>query len=211
MEISKNPGIYKIINLINNKIYIGSTKNLYYRWFYGHLKMMRKNKHANKHLQSSFNKYGESNFQFEIIEELINDRTILLEREQYYLDFFKSYDKSIGYNKDVLAKSSLGLKRSAESKLKMRLAKLGTTCSDEHKLNVSKALKNSAWLLNKFGKENPFSIPVIQYDLNMNFIKRWECAAEAKRELKFKNGHINSCCNGLRKTANKFIWKYENK
>jgi len=59
-------GIYKIINIINDKFYIGSSKNLNRRKI-DHFKLLRKNKHNNKKLQNSFNKYGEDNFIFEIL------------------------------------------------------------------------------------------------------------------------------------------------
>lgn len=54
-------GIYKIINLKNNKIYFGSSNNLYKRSA-DHFSALRKGKHENKHLQSAFNKYGEDSF-----------------------------------------------------------------------------------------------------------------------------------------------------
>ena len=62
-------GIYQIKNLINNKIYIGSTINLKQR-FNDHKKLLRHNKHPNNHLQSSWIKHGESNFVFELIEQV---------------------------------------------------------------------------------------------------------------------------------------------
>ena len=49
---------------------------------------------------------------------------------------------------------------------------------------------------------------VNQYDLNGNFIKTWSNIALAQRELKIC--HISDCCNGKRKTAGKYIWKYTN-
>ncbi len=73
-------GIYKITNIINNKIYIGSSKNIYYRGK-GHLSDCRKNKKQNPILQNAFNKYGEDNFITEILEETTN----LLEREEYWI------------------------------------------------------------------------------------------------------------------------------
>ena len=76
-------GIYRIKNLINNKIYIGSTKNIKARWA-KHKTLLKHNKHQNIHLQKSWNKYGESAFIFEIIEECEIDN--LLNREQFFID-----------------------------------------------------------------------------------------------------------------------------
>ena len=81
-------GIYKIINLVNGKFYIGSSKNLMKRWG-DHLYRLRNNKHLNKHLQNAYNKYGESSFAFVIIESnnTWNEKE-LREKEQEYLDYY---------------------------------------------------------------------------------------------------------------------------
>lgn len=89
-------GIYKITNATNGKFYIGSTNNLRKRKR-EHFGALRKGKHVNNHLQRSFNKHGEGNFKFEIIE-IITDISTLLAVEQKYLDELKSYDMTIGYN-----------------------------------------------------------------------------------------------------------------
>lgn len=76
-------GIYRIKNSINNKIYIGSTKNIEARWA-KHKALLRHNKHQNAHLQNAWNKYGENAFIFEVIEECkIED---LINREQFFID-----------------------------------------------------------------------------------------------------------------------------
>ena len=76
-------GIYCIKNKINKKKYIGSSKNISYR--YGrHFSNLRRNKHKNKHLQNAVNKYGIENFSFEIIEIVKNNNLII--REQFYIN-----------------------------------------------------------------------------------------------------------------------------
>jgi group I intron endonuclease len=70
-------GIYQIKNLKNNKIYIGSSKNIKER-FLQHKYNLKNNKHCNPILQNSWNKYGEENFEF-IIIEIINN-TLLIEK-----------------------------------------------------------------------------------------------------------------------------------
>lgn len=100
----KISGIYKITNTINNKFYIGSSNNIKKRWN-RHKMDLRNNKHKNTLLQNSYNKYGVDVFLFEIIE-IISEYNMLLEREQYYLDKYKSYNKNIGFN--INTKSSGG-------------------------------------------------------------------------------------------------------
>jgi len=76
-------GIYQIRNLINNKIYVGSAKDLSHRRRC-HFSMLLHNKHSNKHLQSAYNMYGKENLVF---EELITcDPSMCLWYEQQFLD-----------------------------------------------------------------------------------------------------------------------------
>lgn len=80
-------GIYIIRNLINDKIYIGSSADVNKR-IVTHKSRLNLNKHHSIILQRAYNKYGSENFVFEIFE-YIEDKTKLLEREQNWLDFFK--------------------------------------------------------------------------------------------------------------------------
>jgi len=116
-------GVYQIINTTNNKIYVGSSINLKQR-FNDHKKLLRHNKHPNNHLQSSWNKYGENNFKFKIIEFVVNEN--LLIKEQFYIDLFSSYDRKIGYNLSKIAGSTIGYRFSEESKVKMSNSKINT-------------------------------------------------------------------------------------
>lgn len=81
---SNEGGIYKIINLKNGKVYIGSTQNFKQR-AYDHNKHLKNNTHYNKHLQASFNKYGEDVFVFEVIEVKNEEIKVLRILEQKYL------------------------------------------------------------------------------------------------------------------------------
>lgn len=67
--------IYQIRNKINNKIYIGSTNNVRKRWN-NHRSKLNNNIHENQYLQKAWNKYGEINFQFSIIEEVEDSNRI---------------------------------------------------------------------------------------------------------------------------------------
>ncbi len=87
--------IYKITNLINNKIYIGQTvKTLEQRWK-EHLKSAKNNDH--KHLYQSINYYGKNNFKIEIIDQA-NSIDELNSKEKYWINYYKSLDPNIGYN-----------------------------------------------------------------------------------------------------------------
>ena len=136
-------GIYQIRNRINDKIYIGSSVDIRKRWFY-HKRDLKNNNHDSRHLQSSWNMYGENNFSFEIIE-VIEDITTLISREQYWIDKCMCFSDSIGYNICRKAGSSLGRKHSKETCLKISKAKKGVPYlfhhSQERKNQISEALK----------------------------------------------------------------------
>jgi group I intron endonuclease len=88
-------GIYKIKNIKNDKIYIGSSINLENRE-YKHFWMLNKNIHDNNHLQNSFNKFGKDCFNFEIVEICNFDE--LIDKENLYITKYKSNIVEYGYN-----------------------------------------------------------------------------------------------------------------
>ena len=86
----KKCGIYKITNLVNNYFYVGSSVNIGSR-FSNHRSTLRHNRHINPKLQNAWNKYGENNFEFKIIE--ICDPSKVYQIEQKYLNKIqKSYN-----------------------------------------------------------------------------------------------------------------------
>lgn len=89
-------GVYKITCLLNDKIYIGSSKNILRR-FSQHKNFLKKGGHHNYYLQEDWDKYGEENFKFEILEECKEGERYIL--EQKYLDLLRPFwYTDIGYN-----------------------------------------------------------------------------------------------------------------
>jgi group I intron endonuclease len=115
-------GVYKISCLRNNKIYIGSTQNIIKRSLV-HFRTLRDNKHRNKHLQNAFNLYGWTKFTIAILEICSIDS--LKDREQYWIDYYKAYDRNFGFNQTKASNSPLGYKHTIEAKQKMSKAKKG--------------------------------------------------------------------------------------
>ena len=107
-------GIYAIRNKVNGKIYVGSAKHIQKRWLL-HKHHLNNDKHHSTKLQRSWNKHGKEVFEFGIIE--ICAPIYLIEREQYWLDYFNVVEE--GYNHHPLARSALGTKRSEECKRRM--------------------------------------------------------------------------------------------
>lgn len=82
-------GIYRIKNLINNKCYYGSSKEIEKRWS-RHENELNKNKHHNIYLQRAWNKYGKTNFSFEVVETCKIKELLVF--EQKYLDTKPEYN-----------------------------------------------------------------------------------------------------------------------
>lgn len=88
-------GIYTITNVINNKRYIGQSRNIKIRWRH-HINSLNKNKHENQYLQHSYNKYGNKAFNFSILELCSKDK--LNERENFYIHKYNTYKPECGFN-----------------------------------------------------------------------------------------------------------------
>jgi group I intron endonuclease len=82
-KLKNKVGIYSFLNLTNGKRYVGSSSNLYNR-LHEHLHNLRYNKSHNKHFQSAWNKYGEDNFIYNILEFCNPEDQF--EREQHYIN-----------------------------------------------------------------------------------------------------------------------------
>lgn len=88
-------GIYAILNIKNNKIYIGQSKNVKAR-INRHKSELKHNKHKNIYLQREINKYGFENFEFNIIEYCNVEE--LDEKEKNYIKQYNSTDNQFGFN-----------------------------------------------------------------------------------------------------------------
>ena len=160
-------GIYRIINLINNRIYIGSA-TLFRKRAADHARQLKAQKHCNQFLQRDYNSCGGESFKFDILE-LVEDKNQLLIREQFYIDIYFP-DKGNCYNLCSIAGSAKGRKLSEETKLKISAGLKGNKnslgykhdkydnahkhkpCSAETKEKLSKAAtgrKHSALAISK--------------------------------------------------------------
>lgn len=92
-------GVYKITNIKNNKIYIGSTNLSFMVRWNKHRSALKRNKHHSIHLQNAWNKYGESCFKFDIILKMDKfSRDDILDKEEVIIKSLKSYLPQYGYN-----------------------------------------------------------------------------------------------------------------
>lgn len=186
----RSSGVYQILSLANGKCYIGSAINISKRIFGGHhLADLRKGKHKNTHLQRHYNKYGELDLQFVILELVrpLPDETIvefgsrLLAREQYYMDLYNATNRERGFNSCPVAGSWLGNHHTPESKQKIRTgliarrkeisesqkAFLQTDAGIKHRKETSKRMSS---------KDNPVNDPEVVKKISQASTLLWQDA-----------------------------------
>lgn len=202
--------VYLIKNTVNNKVYVGQTINSLTQRMHGHIADSKRGKDTK--MSRALKKYGENNF---IFGELVrcNNTDELNEMELYFISKYKSTEDSYGYNLRIGGES--GFKVSEETKIKISIASKraaqkardnggywlsGKKYSEERKAYLSKILSSEL---------NPKNRPVLMYDKEGNFIKRFHSARESARCLGKGSGNIINCCNNKLKSAYGYKWIYE--
>lgn len=123
--------IYKIINLVNDKFYVGSTTNQKVR-FRQHRKLLRGDRHHCKHLQAAWNKYGEEKFVFRVVEALLDgDDLLVAENRWLSVHVGQPYCYNVGANAEAPWRGVYGADN----------PKFGRSVPPEQKAQISKTLK----------------------------------------------------------------------
>lgn len=148
-------GVYEIVNIITNERYIGSASRVgksnslsgFYVRFDKHKLLLKNNKHYNIHLQRAYNKYGENNFNFNVLSICPPEYCIKL--EQWFLDNLKPE-----YNIRKIADSNKGIKFTAEHKEKLSKSiknSLKNKVDNSYRKRIGETLK-----ITKLNKKNPY-------------------------------------------------------
>lgn len=225
-------GIYKITNLVNGKVYIGQSQDIYNRW-YDHKKDSRKKK-TNIALYRAFNKYGIENFSFEIIEKCSLEE--LDDKEIYYIMKYHSYinlEDSNGYNMTIggaLCHTHVG--NDDQGKMvyqydidgnfiaqhrNQQKAANSVGCKDstaiKNALNRNGLCGGYQWRCEYFDKIEPFEKKykrkkVYQYSINGDFIQEFENTTEASLYIGCTQSLIELCCEEKCKTGKNYRWSY---
>jgi group I intron endonuclease len=187
LQSFKLSGVYMIKNLLNNKIYVGSTKMTFKRRYSEHFRKLSSGNHHNMYLSNSVKKYGIENFEFSIIEIIDKSSlTYIRERESFFIKHFNTI--KCGYNISDVTSSPPSNKEIKE--------KISNTLKEKYKTDNSfkeRLLKNS----NKFigvpswnkglicnnisvARKNMFD-DIEVYDLNMNFFRKFDNPLEIEK------------------------------
>lgn len=156
-NIYERIGIYGIRNIVNNNIYIGKTgMNFGDRWD-SHRSLLNNNKHDNPHLQNAWNKYGQDQFEFIVIEDCCVE--LLDEREQYYIKLYKDLNLAYNIHDGGNEGCNLGKHLSEETKRKIgeknKINSFGKKASQKTKDKMSCSHKGKKYKdMSEKGKEN---------------------------------------------------------
>lgn len=122
IDLAGRSGIYRILNIISGRSYIGQAGNLYFR-FHSHRRALAKYWHPNKCIDYALKKHGQLAFVFGVLEFCQLDELDV--KEQCWMNYFGINNL---YNLEPNAGSSRGFKRgplSEEHKRKLSAANLG--------------------------------------------------------------------------------------
>lgn len=207
--------IYKIINDVNDKIYIGQTINTIEYRFKCHINEANQTIHQSKfHLALS--KIGAEHFKIELIEECPNEE--LNDREEYWIKFYDSVNQGynttwggsygLHYNRDeILELWAQGLNiQKISNKLGIDRGLLGQILKQlnitEKEIDARRYIASQTQIKNR---------SVYQIDIKTGkIIKQWDKISDAERQLNISHSIIINCCNlkPQAKTAGGFAWRY---
>lgn len=202
--------IYKIQNNVNDKCYVGRTKNFKER--------IKEHKKKRSYMYPFFEEFGINNFSFEILEET-DDINKLYELEKKYIKELNSLVPN-GYNRSKGGKSTLGFKHSDKTKMIISRKKKGTMKGSKnpyfgrsHSEETRNKMK-AAWerrevteqmLLNcRIGTEK-VKKPVICIETSEEF----DCVQSAANKYSVAATNISRACRNSNRTAAKLHWKYK--
>lgn len=135
-DVPTSSGVYMIRNLMTNQKYIGSAINVRKRCR-SHKRELIKNIHGNSELQDNWDKYSPKDFKFELIQNCPEEK--LREREQYYINFYKTSNIELGFN--IYPAEMEGMKIPDKVKQKISIATKKAMAKPEVKERLSIAQK----------------------------------------------------------------------
>jgi group I intron endonuclease len=141
--------IYRIVNVVNDNLYIGSAVNpRRRRW--EHWSSLKKGTHHCSALQAAWNEYGEDAFEFEIVQEVPDDKDLLLIEDTYLLQHAgrqHCYNTAVSTQQSSAALPEVREKISSSLKEKYRsgefVPRLGKRHGDETRALISKKVRRA--------------------------------------------------------------------
>ena len=132
-------GIYKIMNVVSGRVYVGSSYDIAYR-FRKHRERLNGGYHSSLRFQASWDKHGSAAFTFTILE-VVAQRSDLHVREQHWIDTLDATNPDHGLNVRGTVEGTLGFVHTPEAVEKIRAAGTGRKHTTEAKAKMSAARK----------------------------------------------------------------------
>ena len=210
--------IYKIINDINDKIYVGKTDSTIERRFKQHCADCTRRNEENRPLYRAMNKYGIEHFSIHLIEECADEEASV--REQYWISFYNGYTE--GYNatlggdgksyidvSELLELWSLGKSIKEISEITHHDKGWISILLKENGIN-SKDIADRSKIKKQIQMLSKETDAVLQVFPSTREAARW--LIESKGLAKSSEGgystHISEVCNGKRKSCSGYKWRY---
>lgn len=213
--------IYEIKLKKSNRKYIGYSKNVEGRWI-EHKRDLRNNKHHSQYLQRAWNKYGEEDFIFTIVEKYLSIEEAT-EREKYLIENNKGGFNiaSGGTGGNTRAKMTKQQQQAYSKKLSEAQTRRYSNPAERQKINVfanlsqeQREVRLKVWSEAKKGPKNSnfkHSQQVQQIDKKTGEVIRvWENAWEASQEG-YNSEYIVKCCKKIKSynTHKGYIWEWK--
>jgi hypothetical protein len=219
--------IYKIENTVNGKVYVGQSKQPDRRWN-DHKRIMNttNERERRKPLYVDMREYGVDRFSFSLLEKCKDDK--MDEREVFWIERLNSQDESHGYNiygggrgggtfvthsisqYDLDGNFIKSYQNQCEASRETGIdgASIGKACNG--KLITCGGFQ---WRYSDDDPPEPYrrvrGKAVLQYDLDGNFLKRFENIKQAGAEYNIRPYTISECCQGLFYSVGGYVWKLE--
>lgn len=199
--------IYKITNNINGKVYIGKTNKTIMKRFKKHCEDSLKYKE--RPLYRAFNKYGIKSFSVDEIEEC--NPNIVNEREKYWIEYYNSfkngYNATLGGDGKSYLDYDLIYKTYKEIKSITETAKIIGCSKDSVKIVLENYNVSQKEILNNVKIKSGKVVAMID-KVTGQILKTFINTHEAGRYLGKTHQHIQEVCQGKRKSAYGYFWKY---
>lgn len=203
--------IYKITNLINDKIYIGKTNRTIEERFKEHCNEYKKERSEKRPLYNAMNKYGIENFKIEQIEECSLEESS--DKEKYWIEYYGSfkygYNATIGGDGKSYVDRELVVKTYNEVQNRTEVSKIleidiktvGHILKDEFNISVKSSQEISK-------EKNSKAVAMLDKNTN-KVLKTFPSIRDAERYFNIDyRTHISQVCDGKRKTCRGYKWKW---
>lgn len=204
------PYIYKVVNKINQKIYVGKTNFSIEKRWKEHIADYTKRGIESRPLYSAMKKYGVDSFEISLLEECSAE--ISSEREKFWIESLQSfkygYNATRGGDGKTYADYPLIISLFRKGKNLREISKLTGYCVDTVRLAlISDGITHEERVANAISRHKK---PVAKLDSKTSeIIEVFSSVREAGESVGVQGAsHISKVCQGKRQTAYGFKWKF---